>query len=50
MNGAQNLFAVVNVNVTEYREAQQAHRFLSVHQKDEARFSFALDQTNHAFA
>src|SRR5436190_665909 len=50
VNGSKYLFAIVDVNVTEYRKAEQAHRLLPVHEKNEARFSFALDQSDHALA
>ena len=50
MNGAQDLFAVVDVDVTEYRKTEQTHRFLPVHQKNKPRFSLAFDQGDHALA
>jgi len=33
MDGAQNFFAVVDIDVTEYRKSEQAHRFLPVYEK-----------------
>src|SRR6266478_2373650 len=44
MNRADHVFAVVDVDVAEDRKAEQAHRFLPVHQHHDARFTLALDQ------
>src|SRR5437667_151136 len=43
MNGADHLLAVVDVDVTEQRKAQQTHRLLPVDEQNHARFPFTLN-------
>ena len=50
MNGAQNFLAIVDVDVTEDRETQKTHGFLSVHEKDDTRLAFSLDNGDEPFA
>src|ERR1700736_5207627 len=44
MNGADHLLAVVDVDVTEQRKAQQTHRLLPVDEQDHAGFPFSLNK------
>src|ERR1700675_684275 len=48
LDGAQNVFGIVNVDVTRYWKTEEPHGLLPVHQQDHPRFSLALKLRNLA--
>src|SRR5438094_4214194 len=48
MNGSQERFGVVHINVAIDRESQKAHGFLPVHEQNHARVPAALEPGDHA--
>src|ERR1700675_3255526 len=44
MNGVNYFLAVVDVDVTKQRKAQQTHRLLPVYEQNHARFPFTLNK------
>src|SRR5437868_856371 len=48
LDGAQNLFGIVDVDITCDRKTEEPHGLLPVHQQDNPRFSLTLDLRNLA--
>jgi hypothetical protein len=48
VDGPQDFFGIVDVNVPKDREAQDAHGFLAVHKENDPRVPLALDPREQA--
>jgi hypothetical protein len=43
LDGAENVFGIIDVDVAHYRKAEQPHRLLPVHEQDHARVSLTFE-------
>jgi hypothetical protein len=50
VNGAENLFGVIDIDVAHEREPQEPHRFLPVHEQDDPRVTLSLQLRDFARA
>jgi len=50
LHGAHHRLGIVDVDVPHDREAEKIHRLLPVHEQDDARLSFELNDSDEPFA
>jgi hypothetical protein len=48
LNGAQYFLGVIDVDVARHRKSEKSHRFLSMHEQNDARVSYTLQSSNLA--